>query len=194
MEKSDSIRTLQLSGHSYHFIFKRGGMRETLFIVFSLFTIAAASGVVLSRNPVYSAFSLILSFFGLSGLYLLWGSTFMAMIQILIYTGAIVVLFVFVVMLLNLQTVRENSPNLLFLVGAAAAVWLFSLMILRVLTRAIPNKVVEIPTDQLRSISKLLFTRYLWPFEVLSLFLLVMIVAIFAITRTQEIPHGGEKK
>jgi len=169
-------------------------MRETLFIVFSLFTIAAASGVVLSRNPVYSAFSLILSFFGLSGLYLLWGSTFMAMIQILIYTGAIVVLFVFVVMLLNLQTVRENSPNLLFLVGAAAAVWLFSLMILRVLTRAIPNKVVEIPTDQLRAISKLLFTRYLWPFEVLSLFLLVMIVAIFAITRTQEIPQGGEKK
>ena len=169
-------------------------MRETLFIVFSLFTIAAASGVVLSRNPVYSAFSLILSFFGLSGLYLLWGSTFMAMIQILIYTGAIVVLFVFVVMLLNLQTVRENSPNLLFLVGAAAAVWLFSLMILRVLTRAIPNKVVEIPADQLRTISKLLFTRYLWPFEVLSLFLLVMIVAIFAITRTQEIPQGGEKK
>jgi len=116
------------------------------------------------------------------------------MIQILIYTGAIVVLFVFVVMLLNLQTVRENSPNLLFLVGAAAAVWLFSLMILRVLTRAIPNKAVEIPTDQLRAISKLLFTRYLWPFEVLSLFLLVMIVAIFAITRTQEIPQGGEKK
>lgn len=169
-------------------------MRETLFIVFSLFTIAAASGVVLSRSPVYSAFSLILSFFGLSGLYLLWGSTFMAMIQILIYTGAIVVLFVFVVMLLNLQTAKENSSNSIFLGAVVGAVWVFSLIILRVLTRAIPDKALEVPADQLRTISKLLFTRYLWPFEVLSLFLLVMIVAIFAITRSQEIPHGGEKR
>jgi NADH-quinone oxidoreductase subunit J len=168
-------------------------MRETLFIAFSLFTIAAASGVLVSRNPVYSAFSLILSFFGLSGLYLLWGSTFMAMIQILIYTGAIVVLFVFVVMLLNLQSTRENSSNFVFLGIASASVWFFSLIILRVLTRSIPNKTLEIPENQLRIISKLLFTRYLWPFEILSLFLLVMIVAIFAITRTQEIAHGGEK-
>ncbi|MFM8313853.1 MAG: NADH-quinone oxidoreductase subunit J [Deltaproteobacteria bacterium] len=169
-------------------------MREILFIAFSLFTIGAASGVLLARNPVYSAFSLILSFFGLSGLYLLWGSTFMAMIQILIYTGAIVVLFVFVVMLLNLQVNRENPSNLLTLGISAGAVWFFSLILLRVLTRAIPNKIPEIPTDQLRTISKLLFTRYLWPFEVLSLFLLVMIIAIFAITRTQEIPHGGEQR
>mgnify|MGYP006272749563 CR=1 FL=1 len=169
-------------------------MREILFVAFSLFTIGAASGVFLARNPVYSAFSLILSFFGLSGLYLLWGSTFMAMIQILIYTGAIVVLFVFVVMLLNLQVNRENPSNLLTLGISAGAVWFFSLILLRVLTRAIPNKIPEIPTDQLRTISKLLFTRYLWPFEVLSLFLLVMIIAIFAITRTQEIPHGGEQR
>ncbi|MBM4316852.1 MAG: hypothetical protein FJ116_05165 [Deltaproteobacteria bacterium] len=168
-------------------------MREVLFIAFSLFTIGAASGVLLSRNPVYSAFSLILSFFGLSGLYLLWGSTFMAMIQILIYTGAIVVLFVFVVMLLNLQTNRENSSNIVFLGVVSASVWLFSLIILRVLTRSIPNKILEIPENQLRTISKLLFTRYLWPFEILSFFLLVMIIAIFAITRTQEIAHGGEK-
>lgn len=168
-------------------------MREVLFIAFSLFTIGAASGVLLSRNPVYSAFSLILSFFGLSGLYLLWGSSFMAMIQILIYTGAIVVLFVFVVMLLNLQTNRENSSNIVFLGVVSASVWLFSLIILRVLTRSIPNKILEIPENQLRTISKLLFTRYLWPFEILSFFLLVMIIAIFAITRTQEIAHGGEK-
>jgi len=169
-------------------------MREVLFIAFSLFTIGAASGVLLSRNPVYSAFSLILSFFGLSGLYLLWGSSFMAMIQILIYTGAIVVLFVFVVMLLNLQTSRENSSNIVFLGVVSASVWLFSLIILRVLTRSIPNKILEIPENQLRTISKLLFTRYLWPFEILSFFLLVMIIAIFAITRTQEIAHGGEKQ
>ncbi|MFM8316385.1 MAG: NADH-quinone oxidoreductase subunit J, partial [Deltaproteobacteria bacterium] len=158
-------------------------MRENLFIGFSIFTILAASGVILSRNPVYSAFSLILSFFGLSGLYLLWGSTFMAMIQILIYTGAIVVLFVFVVMLLNLQVDRENSPNFLFWGASAAVVWFFSLILLRVLTRAIPTQIPEVSGNQLREISKLLFTRYLWPFEVLSVFLLVMIVAIFAITR-----------
>ncbi len=168
-------------------------MREILFVIFSIFTIAAASGVLLSKSPVYSAFSLILSFFGLAGLYLLWGSTFMAMIQILIYTGAIVVLFVFVVMLLNLDTEKENSPNLLFWGISAGSVWLLSLILLRVLTRSIPSQLPVVPVDQLRTISKLLFTRYLWPFEVLSLFLLVMIVAIFAITRTGEIPVGGDR-
>lgn len=168
-------------------------MREVLFIAFSLFTVIAASGVILARNPVYSAFSLILSFFGLSALYLLWGATFMAMIQILIYTGAIVVLFVFVVMLLNLQVDKEVAPNFFFIGLAALATWSFSFLILQVLTRALPEGVPGIPADQLRTISKLLFTRYLWPFEVLSLFLLVMIVAIFAMTRTHEIVPPSKK-
>ena len=77
-------------------------MMDFIFIGFCLLTIGFALGVVFSRNAVYSAFNLVLCFFGLSAVYLLWNATFIAMIQILIYTGAIVVLFLFVVMLLDL--------------------------------------------------------------------------------------------
>ena len=83
-------------------------MTEAVFIILVLFTIACGLGVVFSKNPVYSAFSLVLCFFGLSGVYVMWGATFIAMIQVLVYTGAIVVLFVFVVMLLDLV---RSSPS-----------------------------------------------------------------------------------
>lgn len=159
-------------------------------MLFGMFSILAAGGVVLCKNPVYSAFSLILSLFGLAALYLLWGATFIAVIQVLIYSGAIVVLFVFVVMLLNLSKDTEDTPSLFSMAVIGSVVWLFSLFILRILSRAIPNGDTPLLESNLRSISKLLFTRYLWPFEILSLFLLVMIVAIFALTRSDEFQPG----
>jgi NADH-quinone oxidoreductase subunit J len=169
-------------------------MTEAFFIVFSLFTISTAFGVVFSRSPVYSAFCLILSFFGLSAIYVLWGATFIAMLQILIYTGAIVVLFVFVVMLLNLT--RGNSgghSHSWMIVGiSACGAWCFALLLLRTLNHA-PFFNMTAPqlttTGQMRQVSTLLFNEYLWPFEVLSLFLLALIIAIFALTK----PEGREK-
>lgn len=164
-------------------------MKDQLFMGFGLFTILCAIGVVFSRQAVYSAFSLILSFFGLAGLYLMWGSTFIAMIQVLIYTGAIVVLFVFVVMLLDLG--RNTGPswhNSLIVLLAGGGAWLFSLALLRTLNQvpiAAVNQVVG-HESAMRSISRLLFTDYLWPFEVLSVFLLALIIAIYALARPEE--------
>lgn len=163
-------------------------MRDAFFLVFGLFTIASALGVVVSRHPIYSAFSLVLSFFGLSGLYLLWGSGFMAMLQILIYTGAIVVLFVFVVMLLNpdkeAATENTSSPVILLFGGV---VWAFSLLVLRVLNRATYFVNGDPPTAfDMRHIAELLFSRYLWPFEVLSLFLLALLIAVCALARPER--------
>src|SRR4051812_344594 len=107
-------------------------MKELFFVFFSVYTIATALGVVLAKNPVYSAFSLILSFFGLSALYVMWGATFIGMIQILVYTGAIVVLFVFVVMLLDLgRSITAHSHSWITVLVAAAGVWFFSLLMLR---------------------------------------------------------------
>lgn len=160
-------------------------MTESVFIAFCLMTIGCALGVVLARNAVFSAFSLVLCFFGLAGVYLLWGASFIAMIQILIYTGAIVVLFVFVVMLLDL--VRAGPApfaGILTVSVSGVVVFLFSVLLLRGINRAQffagspDSKLTE-----LKSISMLLFTDYLWAFEVLSVFLLAMIVAVYVLTR-----------
>jgi NADH-quinone oxidoreductase subunit J len=165
-------------------------MREMLFTGFGLFTILCAVGVVFSRQAVYSAFCLILSFFGLSAIYLLWGATFIAMIQVLIYTGAIVVLFVFVVMLLDLGKATGPSwGNSFVVLLAGSGAWLFSLMLLRTLNQASSLVAGQPPISHesaMRSISRLLFTDYLWPFEVLSVFLLALIIAIYALARPEE--------
>ena len=153
---------------------------------------ACGFGVVFSKNPVYSAFCLILSFFGLSALYVLWGATFIAMIQVLIYTGAIVVLFVFVVMLLNLGRGQSHSHSWLMVGVSGLAVGFLSLPLFRILSRTTIPETGPTAEINIRVISKLLFSQYLWPFEVLSLFLLAMIVAIFALTRSDDVVGGSK--
>jgi len=162
-------------------------MKEIAFAAFSLFTLLTAAGVVLSRNVIYSAFNLVMCFFGLAVLYLLWGANFIAMIQVLIYAGAIVVLFVFVVMLLNFEKPTEvpTRPMVMLLIGGG--VWVLSLVFLRVFSHvfgALPMP--EIHESSVREISKLLFTQYLWPFEILTVFLLALIIGIFLLARPQK--------
>lgn len=160
-------------------------MIEMVFIAFCLLTIGCALGVILARNPIYSAFSLILCFFGLAGVYVLWGANFIAMIQVLIYTGAIVVLFVFVVMLLDLVRASPSpSAGWLTVAVSGVAVWLFSVLLLRGINRApIFKGAPDTKLNELNSIATLLFSEYLWPFEVLSVFLLAMIIAVYVLTR-----------
>lgn len=162
-------------------------MSEILFIIFGLLTIAAAIGVVIARHPIHSAFSLVLSFFGLSALYVLWGAHFAAMLQILIYTGAIVVLFVFVLMLVgNLRSGSHLTQSWVTLAITGATVWIFSLFLLRTLNHASVFEGMTKPTSDMRTVSLLLFTDYLWPFEVLSVFLLAVIVAAYVLSRPEK--------
>jgi NADH-quinone oxidoreductase subunit J len=160
-------------------------LSDALFVGFSLFSLLCAFGVVFARNAIYSAFSLILCFFGLAGLYLLWSATFIAMIQVLIYTGAIVVLFVFVVMLLNLQNPTVATGRWLTGVLSAAGAWFFALFLVRALNRSAFAQATTSVAGDMRTISKLLFTDYLWPFEILSVFMLALIVAIYALARPE---------
>ncbi len=179
-------------------------MKEIFFILVSLFVLGCAMGVIVSRSPIYSAFNLILSFFGVAVIFLLLGSPFLAAIQVLIYTGAIVVLFVFVVMLLNLS--HTSSPlsgqSALSIFFSTVAVWFFSLIVLKVmnsillpmsqgLTSLAPVN-PEGGAGEIQKISLALFGEYLWPFEILSLFLLVLIVGIYALARPHTVwPKKG---
>lgn len=162
-------------------------MKDLVFILFSLLTVMTAAGVIVSRNVIYSAFNLVLCFFGLATLYLLWGATFISMIQILIYAGAIVVLFVFVVMLLNFEKPNEKNTSFWMMALSGTGVWLICLMLLRVLTQTFGMlPIPENAGSSVRTVSKLLFSQYLWPFEVLTVFLLALIIGIFLVARPEK--------
>jgi NADH-quinone oxidoreductase subunit J len=121
-------------------------------------------------------------------MYLLWGTPFMAMIQVLIYTGAIVVLFVFVVMLLNLSPTSMNlSFNIFTIFMIVASAWFVALLLLKSLNQAVVPLTQAVTTFDMKTVSKLLFTKYVWPFEVLSIFLLAMIIAVFTLARPENV-------
>src|SRR5688500_19183536 len=83
-------------------------MEVAVFVVFALLTLGSAIVVVLHRNPIYSVMSMVLTLVSLAGLFVLLGAPFLAALQVLLYTGAILVLFLFVIMLLNIG--RERAP------------------------------------------------------------------------------------
>ncbi len=164
-------------------------MTDGIFIAIGIFTLLCGSSVILCKSPVYSAFSLILSFFGLAGLYILLESPFIAVIQVLVYTGAIVVLFVYVVMLMNPNS-SGAYRNWIFMIVSAFLAWAVSLYLLKALTLGVAPAVGGAHALSLKEVATLLFTKYLWPFEILSIFLVVMIVAVFALAKqSKETPN-----
>ncbi len=153
-------------------------------VFFFLAVLAAFSAVmmILQRNPVNSALYLILNFFCLGGLYLTLNAQFIAMVQVLVYAGAIMVLFLFVIMLLNLgddRRLREHLGLRMYLgIGFSVALVLELLFIF--LFRSSKSVLQQSPNaaemGTVEYVGKVLFTRFLFPFEVTSLLLLAAIV------------------
>ncbi len=168
--------------------------KEWLICGAGIMTLASALMVVLSSNAIYSAIGLLISLFGLSALYLLWGSAFLSVIQVLIYAGAIVVLFVFVVMLLDMSRVVQTGkgPGWFTTLLVTGTGWIFSLFLLRALNRgnfagAIEHKAL----GSISVLSKILFREYLWPFEVLSVFLLAVVISAYCLARPESLDNSG---
>lgn len=165
-------------------------------VFYFLAVLAAFSAVmmILQRNPVNSALYLILNFFCLGGLYLTLNAQFIAMVQVLVYAGAIMVLFLFVIMLLNLgddRRLREHLGLRMYLgIGFSVALVLELLFIF--LFRSSNSAVQQSPNaaemGTVEYVGKVLFTRFLFPFEVTSLLLLAAIVGavILAKKKTAE--------
>jgi NADH-quinone oxidoreductase subunit J len=168
-----------------------------LFLVLALVAIATAMGMLISRNAVYSALFLVLNFVTVAVFFLLLGAPFIAMAQITVYAGAIMVLFLFVIMLLGAEALpkREVLPWQkplaigLAIVLAAEATFLF-------VTKARPAGDVLPPgeaantMENLRALGLSLFSDYLLPFEVTSILLLVAMVGAIVLTKRQK----GEPK
>ncbi|MGB8980685.1 MAG: NADH-quinone oxidoreductase subunit J [Anaerolineales bacterium] len=166
------------------------------FLILSLIAITTAIGMLLSRNAIYSALFLVLNFVTVAVFYLLLGAPFIAMAQITVYAGAIMVLFLFVIMLLGAEAISAELkrrdlilPGILALALAAESTFIF-------LSRAGLTGQVAAPSASanepaaLVELGKVLFRDYLLPFEVTSILLLVAMVGAIVLTRREKRVHG----
>ena len=160
-------------------------------IFFILAGVALVSGglVVFQRHPLRSALWLIVNFFAVAGIYLLAHAEFIAAIQVIVYAGAIMVLFLFVIMLLNLRQ-PEEEQRFLHLgqkVGGIVLAGFTVLLMVYTITQVVlpPGKEAPAGLGNTESIAKLLFTDYLLPFEVTSVLLLVAIVGAVVLAKTK---------
>jgi NADH-quinone oxidoreductase subunit J len=160
-------------------------------IFFLLAATALISGimVVIQVNPVRSALFLVLNFFALAGIYLLANAQFIAAIQIIVYAGAIMVLFLFVIMLLNLRQPEEGGAQLHLgqkIIGSSLATATAALVIYTIVKIKLPPGRPAVPDfGSTEMVAKSLFTDYLLPFEVTSILLLVAVVGAVILARTK---------
>ena len=164
-----------------------------LFLILALVAVSTALGMLLSRNSVYSALFLVLNFVTVAVFYLLLGAPFIAMTQITVYAGAIMVLFLFVIMLLGAERLAPSNvlPRQRLFAGTLALILLAETVYLLV-SRARPDAVVALPEadvntmGSLRELGAILFSRYLLPFEVTSILLLVAMVGAIVLTLKEK--------
>ncbi len=163
-------------------------MTQALFYVFAVTAIAAAVLSISRKNAVASALWLVLMFFGLAGIYVLLEAYFVAAIQILVYAGAIMVLFLFVIMLLDLRTdeLANLGPPRFRLLGLLAAAGFLALAVGVVTQSSPPKRLAAVPggpDGSAGAIGEVLFNRWLLAFEVTSVLLLGAILGAVVLTK-----------
>lgn len=171
--------------------------QDIIFYVFSAILIVSALGVVTSRNPVYSALLLVLSFITCAGLWLLLEAEFLAITLVLVYVGAVMVLFLFVVMMLdiNLARLREGFWRW-FPVGGIVALVIVAEIALIMTGTYFSLEEMPAPDPQAadysntKELGRLLYTEYVYAFELAAVLLLVAMVAAIALT----LRHRDDKK
>jgi len=166
-------------------------MELGVFILFALGALASALVVVTHKNPVYATMSLVLTLVCVAALFLMLGAPFIATLQVLIYTGAIVVLFLFVIMLLNIQREEHTAPS--SGVQRWAAVFsglVFAGLLLGLFWRAHGGDPVSAPLTEeqvsLTRLARVLFTDYMLPFQAIGLLLLAGVVAATSLARRPD--------
>ena len=161
------------------------------FYIFSLVAVLSALMVISARNPVHSVLFLILSFVNASGLFILLGAEFLAMILVVVYVGAVAVLFLFVVMMLDINFVKLREGFLQYLpFGALLGIVLIIELGILFLTKSFSenslSKFVELPiineVENTKLIGQVLYTNYFYLFQISGLILLVAMVGSITLT------------
>ncbi|MBW3576080.1 MAG: NADH-quinone oxidoreductase subunit J [Actinobacteria bacterium] len=179
-------------------------MVDTLvFAVAALVILVGAIGVVWSRNPVHSALMLVMTLFGVAVLFVAQGAHFLAAVQVIVYAGAIVVLFLFVIMLLGVDTAENLSAEPLAgqrpaaAVVAVASVGLLAVLAVRAVQVSTGARSLSAPVEGGRSniatLAEVLFTDYVFAFEVTSVLLVIAVVGAVVMARRPRPDGEGDE-
>ncbi len=162
-------------------------VHDTLFWFFSIAMLLSGVLVIANRNPVNSAMCLVLLFVFMAGLFLLLDAIFLAVIQILVYAGAVMVLFLFVLMLLDIKASERRRILWLGLIGGLAVAGAFVWELAMILGKPLkPLASADKPFHAgLTDVVKPLFTKYMLPFEVTALLLLVAMVGVVLLSKKE---------
>ncbi|MEO5619095.1 MAG: NADH-quinone oxidoreductase subunit J [Candidatus Eisenbacteria bacterium] len=169
-------------------------MMEALFIGMGAVALVSSLLVILHRNPVTSALFLVVAFCSLAGIYVLLHAEFVGMVQIIVYAGAIMVLFLFVIMYLNLKSDIETGIQIAlrrgvgWLVGGVLAAEVFWLFAKSWGMGPVIAPLAGPPDSNTMAIGKLLYTRYLFPFEITSMILLAAMVGVIVVGKGRAAP------
>jgi NADH-quinone oxidoreductase subunit J len=160
---------------------------QLFFYVFGGLTLITAAGVVTARNPVYAAMNLVASFFCMAAIYVMLSAHLLAFMQILVYAGAVMVLFLFVIMLISLNDEHlgyQHKKAAIQWVGAAAGLVLYAMVIAAVWQTAGGNP-ASLPADfgTVKAVGQVIYTQFLLPFEATSILLLVAIVGAVVVAK-----------
>jgi len=161
-----------------------------VFYLFSVVTLSAAVAVVTVRNPIYSALFLILAFFSSAATWVLLEAEFLGVVLVLVYVGAVMVLFLFVIMMLDIQidTLKEGFIRYLpvgLLVALAVAVEMILVMKSGVFNRDIPAP-APLSASNTEQLGEVLYTEYVFAFEVAAVILVVAIIAAIVLTHRRR--------
>jgi NADH-quinone oxidoreductase subunit J len=161
---------------------------DILFYMFAALTLLCGALVVanpFSRNPVTSAMFLVLTILSMAGLFVLLHAFFLAAVQVLVYAGAVMVLFLFVLMLLDLKEEERRKAKIFGLVTGVGSVGVVAAILVRTLWAARPlaDAAAKAQDGDPAALGKLLFTQYLLPFEVVSVLLLVAMVGVILLSK-----------
>jgi NADH-quinone oxidoreductase subunit J len=167
------------------------GIRQLVFWLLTILGLGGAVGMIMSRHPVYSVLSLILNFFAIGGFYLTLHAEFLAVIQIIVYAGAILVLFLFVIMLLNLDetTTVAGDVDLQKVIGFVLGFALMGELIVAMtgLTKLPPPATPDFfAYGKAEPVGHQLMTDYVFPFEMISLILLAALMGALVIAKRRK--------
>jgi NADH-quinone oxidoreductase subunit J len=165
-------------------------MSPVLFWTFAMLMLVFGVAVVVNRNPVASALSLVVSFLGLAALFMSLDAYFIGIIQVLVYAGAVMVLFLFIIMLLGLRAEARRQINWLASAGASAVALALAFQIFYVVGhfksagQPFPA-LARSTTDDVRNVGALLFTNYNLPFQIIGVLVLVATIGVVLLSRRE---------
>src|SRR5205085_3325812 len=168
----------------------REEMNPFLFWFFAFLTLVFGAAVIVNRNPIASALSLVICFMGLSALFMSLDAFFIGIIQVLVYAGAVMVLFLFIIMLLDLRAENLRKINHVAVAGGIAVAIAFFIQLCFVIGQLGAAKQTFPPlastkSDDVHSIGLLLFTNFNLPFQVIGVLVLVATIGVVVLSKRE---------